>query len=276
MSRFPRVIERRFQHRQNSIGRRSTFANAISGPIRFPMVWPATGLAASEGGLLGKTLMPVLDPPCGQLADLKRAEWRQDVGLGGSTCVVDRLASAPAQVLQVIRDGVSDRERPRPRVVAILAPQLRSPPNARGTLGLAVIQHSHPVSFLEIVSSANPMLDIAAAVGPSPRKPCAALAAPPIAECKTFFEPAPVRLCEDWQPKASGACFQICVADRACHFCSFMVGEFLGSIRGQMAVYGGGHGLQEVWSGWAQLLFAKIRPSPGIDPLTAKTRVRVP
>jgi hypothetical protein len=151
--------------------------------------------------------------------------------LGCPARVIHGFAAAPPDGLQVIRYCVGDSEGAGTGFVAFLSPELGAPPIPRGLLSLPIAQHSDPVSVLEIVRGANPMLDITAVIGPSPREPCAALAAPPIAESKSFFEAAPIRLSANRQSKAGGACFEICVADGACQFRSSdywgVFGEYL-------------------------------------------------
>ena len=81
--------------------------------------------------------------------------------LGGPPGVIDRLAAAPLELLQVIGDGVRDGVGAGPRVVAFLAPELGSPPSPRGFLGLPIAKNGYPVSVLQIVRGAEPVLGVA-------------------------------------------------------------------------------------------------------------------
>ena len=118
---------------------------------------------------------------------------------------------------------------PVPRVVAFLAPQLGAPPCPRGLLRLPVVENGNPVSVLQIVRGADPVLGISAVGLAAPREPRAAPGPPPVAERKALFEAAPVGLGADRKSKPGGAGFEICVADGACHF---RPSNFLGSFWG--------------------------------------------
>jgi hypothetical protein len=91
---FPSVVERRFQNRQNSVRGGAAFANAIRALVGLAVVRLAARLGTCERRLRGKAAVPVLDPLCCQLADQRRTERRQDVGLGDPTGLIDGLATA--------------------------------------------------------------------------------------------------------------------------------------------------------------------------------------
>ena len=100
---------------------------------------------------------------------------------------------------------------------------------------------------------------------------------PPVAEREALFETAPIGLGADRKPQPGGAGFEICVADRACHFSPL---RFLGSFWGVSVderqcttadVNGKKH--REFRHNLRSL---EVRQRTGIDPLTAKTGVRIP
>src|SRR5262249_11874317 len=105
-------------------------------------------------------------------------------------CPAGVVHSLPAPLLvslEIVGNRVSDGERPFPCVVAFLAPQLGTPPCPRRLLRLPVVENRHPVRVLQIVAGADFVFGVAAAIRAPPRKACAALAAPPVAERKTLF-----------------------------------------------------------------------------------------
>src|SRR5262245_5372309 len=95
--------------------------------------------------------------------------------LGCPARVIHGFAAASRDDLQVIRYCVGDSEGAGTGFVAFLSPELGAPPIPRGLLSLPIAQHSDPVIVLEIVRGANPMFDITAVIGPSPREPCAGI-----------------------------------------------------------------------------------------------------
>ena len=121
------------------------------------------------------------------------------------------------------------------------------------------------------------MLGISAIGLPPAREPGAPFGPPSVAECKSLFETAPVGLGADRKPEAGGACFKICVADRACHFPpSKHLGSFWGVCCRRKSVYHDGRWRQETSIKSVKALVVEIRQCSRIDPLKAETRVRFP
>jgi hypothetical protein len=74
-----------------------------------------------------------------------------------------------------------------------------APPCPRFLLCLPVIEHSNPVSVLQIVRGADPVLGITIGL-PSPRKPRTAGGPPTVAEEKSPFEASPMGLGTNMEP----------------------------------------------------------------------------
>jgi hypothetical protein len=89
VTRFPCVVERSFQYRQNSICSGAALARAIGGLVGLAMVRFVPGLGTGECQLAGKAAVPVLDFLRCQLADRYGAERRKDMRLGGSSGVIN-------------------------------------------------------------------------------------------------------------------------------------------------------------------------------------------
>ena len=99
------------------------------------------GLGANASGLFGEALVPILDLACGELRDSVGAERRQDMRLGGPPRIVHRLAAATLVRLEVIVNGIFDRERSGPRVMPFLTSQLSLPPLTGGLLCSGIVEH---------------------------------------------------------------------------------------------------------------------------------------
>src|SRR5262245_62179550 len=78
--------------------------------------------------------------------------------------------------LEIVVNRVSDGERPLPRVVAFLAPQLGPPPCPRCLLCLAIVENGHAVRVLQIIAGSDFVFGIATVLRPPSRQPRAALA----------------------------------------------------------------------------------------------------
>jgi hypothetical protein len=59
MPRFPSVIEGSFENSEDAVCRRSALAYAVGALISLAVVRLMAGLGAGEGGVLGKTLVPI-------------------------------------------------------------------------------------------------------------------------------------------------------------------------------------------------------------------------
>src|ERR1700738_5304184 len=81
------------------------------------------------------------------------------------------------------------------------------------------MEHGNPVSVLQIVRGADPVLGITTVRLPPTRKPRAAFTPTAVTERKSLLQATPIRLRADRKPKPGGAGFEIRVADRASHFC---------------------------------------------------------
>jgi|SRR5262245_60203187 hypothetical protein len=109
------------------------------------------------------------------------------MGLRGAPGLIDRLAAAPLEFLQVVGHGVRDGVRTGPRVVPFLAADLGAPPCARGPLRLPIVEHGDPISVLQIIAGADFVLDVSAAIRTPPREPRAALTPASVSECKPLL-----------------------------------------------------------------------------------------
>jgi hypothetical protein len=91
--------------------------------------------------------------------------------LEGSLGLIDSLPASPHVSLEVFSHSVGHGERTMPRIVSFLSPRLRSPPIPSGLLRLPVVKYGYPVSVLQIVRGADPVLCISAIGLPTSREP---------------------------------------------------------------------------------------------------------
>src|SRR5262245_46974286 len=150
---------------------------------------------APVAGPLGKAAVPVAQALRCQFGDRQLAERRQNVAIDNAFDALDRLATAPAVVLQIVGYGDGDRVGAvGSRTDAGGEPLFLDAPFAGELLGLREVHNGVAVRILQVVGKAELGLAINAFVIASARDPAAAGGAAPVAEVQTLFDHAPVWL----------------------------------------------------------------------------------